>query len=257
IDADPAEIGRNFPGVTGICGDPGLVLRDLVELLQSDRGRDWIEHTHALRRQWLEEVEPRSVSEARPTTVERLCREIERALPEDALLVADTGYSGIWTGTHIKLNGCGQDYLRAAGSLGWGFPAAIGAQCALPGRPVVCFCGDGGFYYHLSELETARRWNLPVTVIVNNNASFGQDIPGVREVYGAENGRAEDLTHFEPVDFSEVAKAFGCQGIRVEEPGSLADAITNGIASNQPTVIDVVTDPEPRAPDAWFPPPSQ
>ena len=257
IDADPAEIGRNFPGVTGICGDPGLVLRDLVELLRSDRGRDWIERTHALRRQWLEEVEPRSVSEARPTTVERLCREIERALPEDALLVADTGYSGIWTGTHIKLNGCGQDYLRAAGSLGWGFPAAIGAQCALPGRPVVCFCGDGGFYYHLSELETARRWNLPVTVIVNNNASLGQDISGVREVYGAETGRAEDLTHFEPVDFAEVAKAFGCHGIRVEEPGSLADAITNGIASNQPTVIDVVTDPEPRAPDAWFPPPSQ
>jgi acetolactate synthase-1/2/3 large subunit len=81
---------------------------------------------------------------------------------------------------------------------------------------VVCFCGDGGFYYHLSELETARRWNLPVTVIVNNNASLGQDIPGVREVYGAETGRAEDLTHFEPVDFAEVAKAFGCQGIRVE-----------------------------------------
>lgn len=254
IDADPGELGRNFTGVTGICADVKFALRDLTAALPRNEREAWIERTRACRCDWEDEVEPLSVSNAKPITVERLCREIGRALPEDAMLIADTGYSGIWTGTHIKLNGAGQGYLRAAGSLGWGFPAAIGAQCALPERAVVGFCGDGGFYYHLSELETARRWNIPVTMVVNNNSALGQDIAGVRAVYGGDNGRAEDLTHFEPVDFAKVTDAFGCQGLRVEDPADLAEALKVGIESNEPTVIDVATDPEPRAPAAWMPP---
>src|SRR5207237_5412851 len=119
-----------------------------------------------------------------PIAVERLCAEITRALPADGILVADTGYSGIWTGTMIDLNGAGQTYQRAAGSLGWAFPASLGATCAAGPRKVVCFTGDGGFYYHLAELETARRCNIPVTVIVNNNSGFGQNLTGVRPVSG-------------------------------------------------------------------------
>src|SRR5581483_1529761 len=97
---------------------------------------------------------------AAPIAVERLCAEVTKALPEDGVLVADTGYSGIWTGTMIELNGAGQTYLRAAGSLGWAFPASLGAQCAAGPRKVLCFTGDGGFYYHLPELETARRCGI-------------------------------------------------------------------------------------------------
>jgi len=255
IDADAHEIGRNFTGVTGVCGDPKLALAAFVDALPTLNVSPWLAHTRARRRAWEEEVQPLRISDAKPITVERLCRELEMALPEDAVLVADTGYSGIWTGAHIKLNGRGQSFLRAAGSLGWGFPAAIGAQCALPDRPVVCFCGDGGFYYHLAELETAWRWNIPVTVVVNNNAALGQDIPGVRAAYGASNGRSEDLTHFKPVNFARVTEAFGCRGIRVDDPADLADALRDGIAAKEPTVIDVTTDPEPRVPAAWMPPP--
>ncbi len=254
IDADPAEIGRNFPGTLGVCGDPRLALGALLEQLPARTDRDWVARASALRREWEDEVETRSTSTTRPSTVERLCRELEAALPPDALLVADTGYSGIWTGTLVKLDGKRQSYMRAAGSLGWGFPAAIGAQCAAPDRPVVCFCGDGGFYYHLSELETARRWKIPVTVVVNNNGAFGQDIAGVRAVYAGDNGRARDLTHFEPVNFAGVAGAFGCRGIRVDDPADLPDAIRTAIEVHEPTVVDVATDPEPRAPAAWLPP---
>src|SRR5207302_11430117 len=108
-----------------------------------------------------------------PSAVERLCAEVTRALPLDGILVGDTGYSGIWTGTMIELNGAGQTYLRAAGSLGWAFPASLGAKCAAGDRKVICFTGDGGFYYHLAELESARRCGIAVTVIVNNNSGFG------------------------------------------------------------------------------------
>ena len=175
------------------------------------------------------------------------------SLQDNCLVVADTGYMGAWVGTLYETRIPGQTVIRAAGSLGWAFPAAIGAQCALPDRPVVCFCGDGGFYYHLSELETARRWRVPVTVIINNNSAFGQDIEGVRKVYGGDNGRARDLTHFEPVSFAAVAESFGCRGIRVEDPADIADAIKTAIASSEPTVVDVVTDAELRAPAAWVP----
>ena len=105
-------------------------------------------------------------------------------LPEDAILVADTGYSGIWTGTVLELKHPGQTYLRAAGSLGWSLPAALGAKAGAPDRPVVCFTGDGGLYYHVPELETARRRGLPIVVVVNNNSGFGQGVDNVRAIYG-------------------------------------------------------------------------
>src|SRR5205823_12988265 len=116
--------------------------------------------------------------------VQRLAAEVTRALPLDGILVADTGYSGIWTGTMIELNGAGQSYLRAAGSLGWAFPASLGAKCAAGDHKVICFTGDGGFYYHLAELESARRCGIAVTVIVNNNSGFCQNLNGVNRIAG-------------------------------------------------------------------------
>jgi acetolactate synthase-1/2/3 large subunit len=192
-------------------------------------------------------------SSAAPTRVERLCAEITRALPPDGILVADTGYSGIWTGTMIELNGAGQTYLRAAGSLGWSFPASLGAQCAAPGRKVLCFTGDGGFYYHLAELETARRCGIAVTVVVNNNSGFGQNLTGVRRIAGNRPGRGEELIRFGPTDFTAVARSFGVQGIRVERATDLAPALAAALEAREPMVVDVVTDLEPRAPEPWTP----
>jgi acetolactate synthase-1/2/3 large subunit len=195
-------------------------------------------------------------SDAVPIRVERLCAEITRALPKDAILVADTGYSGIWTGTLIELDGAGQTYLRAAGSLGWAFPAALGAKCAAPNRPVLCFTGDGGFYYHLAELETARRRGIGVAVVVNNNSGFGQSLAGVRRILGNRAGPVEQLVCFGPTDFAAVAKSFGVRGIRVEQPAALGPALREALAADEPVVVDVVTDIEPRAPEPWVPPPA-
>jgi acetolactate synthase-1/2/3 large subunit len=189
-----------------------------------------------------------------PITVERLCAEVTRALPADGVLVADTGYAGIWTGTMVELNGAGQTYLRAAGSLGWAFPASLGAKCAAGDRTVLCFTGDGGFYYHLAELETARRYNIPVVILVNNNAGFGQNLTGVHRIAGDRADRGEALIRFGPTDFSAVARSFGVRGIRVEQPGALAAALQQALAANGPVVVDVVTALEPRAPEPWAPP---
>jgi acetolactate synthase-1/2/3 large subunit len=153
----------------------------------------------------------------------------------------------------IDLNGAGQSYLRAAGSLGWAFPASLGAKCAAGPRKVVCFTGDGGFYYHLPELESARRCGIAVTVIVNNNSGFGQNLTGVHRISGNRPGRGEELIRFGPTDFSAVAKSLGVRGMRVEQPGELAGALGQAIAADETVVVDIVTALEPRAPEAWSP----
>jgi acetolactate synthase-1/2/3 large subunit len=119
---------------------------------------------------------------------------------------------------------------------------------------VICFTGDGGFYYHLAELETARRCHVPVVIIVNNNSGFGQNLTGVHRIAGERLDRGEALIRFGPTDFSEVARSFGVHGIRVEQPGEIAAALQQAIAADRPVVVDVVTALEPRAPEPWAPP---
>src|SRR3954469_1135089 len=255
IEADPLEIGRSYPNTTGIVGDPKATLARLVEAIgRPVRDGSYAEEAARIVADWRAGMAALVEKNTAPIAVERLCAEITRALPGDGVLVADTGYSGIWTGTMIDLNGAGQSYLRAAGSLGWAFPASLGAQCAAGPRKVLCFTGDGGFYYHLAELETARRCRIPATIIINNNSGFGQNLTGVRRISGNRPGRGEELIRFGPTDFTEVAKSFGVRGIRVEQPQDLAPALQQALAADEPVLVDVVTDLEPRAPEAWSPP---
>ncbi|MEZ5714165.1 MAG: thiamine pyrophosphate-dependent enzyme [Paracoccaceae bacterium] len=163
LDLDGQEIGRNYPDTTAVWGCPRQAVADLTEASTRAPGwEDWAAHCAGVVAEWRAEMAPLLAADTAPITVRRLCHEISQALPENGVLVADTGYSGIWTATMLDLPHPGQSYLRAAGSLGWAFPAALGAQCGAPDRPVVCFSGDGAFYYHLTELETQRRWNIPV-----------------------------------------------------------------------------------------------
>ncbi len=254
IDADPQEIGRSYPNTVAVVGDPKATLARLNQVLgRPARDRGFAEESARLVADWRATMAPLVESDAAPIKVERLCAEITRALPADGILVADTGYSGIWTGTMVDLNGAGQTYLRAAGSLGWSFPASLGAKCAAPGRAVMCFTGDGGFYYHLAELESARRCGIAVAVVVNNNSGFGQNLTGVRRLAGNRPDRGEGLVRFGPTDFTAVARSFGVRGIRVEQPSEIAPALAAALAAGEPVVVDVVTDLEPRAPEPWAP----
>jgi acetolactate synthase-1/2/3 large subunit len=255
LDADPLEIGRSYPDAIGVVGDPKASLARLADAVgKPQRDRGFADEAARIVADWRATMAPLAEDDRAPIRVERLCAEVTRALPADGILVADTGYSGIWTGTMVDFNGTGQTYLRAAGSLGWSFPASLGAQCAAPGRKVVCFTGDGGFYYHLAELESAHRCGIPVTVVVNNNSGFGQNLTGVRRIAGNRPGRGEALVRFGPTDFTAVARSFGVRGIRVEHPSEIAPALNEALAADEPVVVDVVTDLEPRAPEPWVPP---
>ena len=254
IDADGAELGRNYPGTFGILGDPKVSLRGMLGFLGRQGRKDhWMSRAQTIVAEWNDERRPLMASDTVPIRVERLCWELTKRLPSNAVLVADTGYSGIWTGTSVYVTQRGQTYLRSAGSLGWGFPASLGVKCAVPDRQVISFVGDGGFYYHLSELETAARWGIKTVTIVNNNSALGQCLPLVEQAYGERSGKPSDLMRFRNVDFTLIAKAMGCQGIRVERPDEIGPALENALAAEGPVVVDVVTDPRVQAPAPWIP----
>ena len=251
LDVDPREIGRNYPGAIGLLGDAKTGLQALIQTLGGSPGTSrerWRRRVAELMETWRTAVCPQCVSEAVPIRTERLCTEITEWLPERAVVVADTGYSAIWAGTLINLNSAGraegQRFLRASGSLGWAFPAAIGAKCALPDRPVVCFAGDGAFWYHLAELETAVRWNIPTVTVINNNSVLGQSQLGIRRAYRGESGTPEQQYRFRDTNFARLAEDMGAAGIRVERPEQIRPALDRALALDRPVVIDVVTEAE-------------
>jgi acetolactate synthase-1/2/3 large subunit len=254
IDIDSAELGRSYPHTLGLMGDPRETLRAILAALgRPARDPAYADRAAATMQAWRKARAPLLASAAVPILPDRLCAEITAALPEHAILVADTGYSGIWTSTLIELDGSTQTYLRAAGSLGWAFPAALGAKCAAPARKVVCFSGDGALYYHLPELETAKRRGIAVTLVVNNNSGFGQGWPNLVRMQGNKPGDPAEMLRFGPTDFAAVARSFGLQGIRVERPEEIAPALARAIASDETVVVDVATDIDARAPEPWLP----
>ncbi len=250
--------GVNYPNAASLVGDARVTLEAMsaaagrVEV--SDERVQWLERVRGLVADWYAETDEERNSDAVPIRPERLLREVSDALPSDAVVVADTGHSGVWTAGHLDLRSESQGYIRAAGSLGWAFPGALGAQCALPDRPVVCFTGDGGLYYHMAELETMARWNIPATIVVNNNNSFNQEIPLWTSAYGGElRGRHGEMWQFSPVNFAGVAREMGLQATRVEDPADLSRVLKESIGSGAPTVIEVMTDLWATAPKPALP----
>lgn len=254
LDIDPDELGRNYPNVVSLLGDAKLGLKRMVETAKPRAAADWTKRAQQFVAEWRRDNAEMRSADAVPIRPERICKAISEALPRDGIVVSDTGHAGIWTARFIELNHTTQRYYRAAGSLGWGFPAALGVKCANPERPVVCFTGDGGFYYHIAELETARRHNINAVIVVNNNSALNQEIRLNDAAYGGQQrGRAGEMWRFPAVNFAKVAESFGCVGIRVERARDLADALTRAIAMNKPVVVDVATDQYAIAPHPWTP----
>jgi acetolactate synthase-1/2/3 large subunit len=262
LDIDPQELGRNYPNRASLLGDARTVLRQMLEQLGGQRANghtaaghvhdSWPQHARALVEEWRSETSAQLNSDAAPMRPERVCRELSAALPDDAIVVVDTGHSGMWTGQHLELRSKDQMYLRAAGSLGWGFPAALGAKCAYPDRPVVCFTGDGGFFYHATELETAARYGINAVIVVNNNFSLNQDERPFTAAYGGHQDEGFEMWQFsQATDFVRFAESLGCVGICVERPEDMQSALSRALAMNRPVVLDVRTDIKAMSPRAW------
>ena len=254
IDIDPRELGRNYPVIAAIQSDARAALIALAAASTARTGANaWVDHVAGLVTDWRAEVEPLLTADSVPIRTERLCRELTTHMPKDAILVSDTGHSGIWTGTMIELLHPGQDYIRCAGSLGWAFPAALGAKCAAPDRPVICFAGDGAIWYHLTEMETAVRCGINTVTVINNNHSLNQEKHINEDFYGGQTAGSDELWIFPESDFAKIAESMGGLGLTVERPEDFAGALAQALASGRPAIIDVKTDIESITPPPWVP----
>jgi acetolactate synthase-1/2/3 large subunit len=252
IDIEAQAIGRNYPLKAALNGDAKVTLSRMLEAADrasAAKRRAWVAEAQAICKEWAGKYAPVLSSEAVPIRPERICQELTRHLPEDAIVVVDTGHAGMWMGGMFDLTSPRQSYLRSAGHLGWAFPAGLGAKCAQPERPVVTFTGDAGLWYHIAEIETAVRWKINAVTVVNNNSSGNQSKRGFDRAYGGEQTeQARELWTYNKTDFARLAEDMGALGIRVEKPGEIAPALERALNAGRPTVVDVVTDIDALAP---------
>lgn len=250
LDIVAEEIGRTTPATVSLWGDAAEGLRDLRDSLFPDRvaiqemRAAYLNEVSERMAAWRAEAEPRYASDERPVNMARVVRELQNAMPEDGILVVDGGFAAHWTGLLYDSTRSGRTYIanRGFASIGYGLPGTMGAQLAAGDSPVVGLTGDAGFNMVLGELETARRLELGFTLAIVNNAASGYVKALQHNMY---EGRyqSSDLSE---TDYADTARALGCQGIRVDDPGALQDAFAEGIANrNIPTVIDVIVTRDP------------
>lgn len=254
IDIDAESIGRNYPAEVEVQGDARTVLERMIELADADttaRRQLWVDRAARTVDDWRDEYRPLMTSDAVPIRPERVCAELTELVPDDGIVVVDTGHAGMWMGGFYDLRAPSQAYMRSGGHLGWAFPASLGAKCAAPDRPVVCFTGDAGLWYHVGDIETAVRFGINSVTVVNNNHSGNQSMRGFDRAYGGkQTDAARELWVFTDVDFAAVARTMGAVGIRVDKPDDIAPAIERALELDAPVVVDVVTDIEAVAPTA-------
>ncbi|WP_316978284.1 acetolactate synthase catalytic subunit [Shumkonia mesophila] len=246
LDIDGQEVGRNYESVR-LVGDAKLTLAALGEALarcdlsRRKKARAGVEKQIAAGRRSTQEAATQHLgSDARPIRPERLMRDLDSLIDEDTIIVADASYSSIWVANFLTTRRVGQRIItpRGLAGLGWGLPLALGTKVAKPQAKVFCLVGDGGFGHVWSELETARRMGLNVVVAVLNNQILGYEKHAEKVLFGAYT----DVCEFSPVDHAAIARACGCEGVRIEDPADFLPALKTAFAADRPTLLDVITD---------------
>jgi acetolactate synthase-1/2/3 large subunit len=253
LDIEPESIGRNYYPAARLVCDAKTGVQDLhillKEMMKKPEKKKYLDTISKLKKEWRSEVSSVMDSDAVPIKPHRIIKEIRHVLGEQDILVADTGQMGAWTGVLYPVVAPGRTYIRAAGTLGWSLPAAIGAKFAAGDNKVLDVTGDGGVAYHISELETALRLDKPFVAVVFNNVTLGMLHYGFK---WRGDGKALKSSDFIDVDYGKIAEAFNCYGQRVEKPDEIGEAIHNAYASGKPAVVDVMIDRYELAPTSYY-----
>ena len=248
IDVDPAVMGASYRPDVGIVGDARLCLAAISDAVtQRERGGAQQLVSHA-RRQKYKEFRELAKSTAVPIRPERIIDELQKLLPQDAVIVADPGTPCPYLSAYYEIRETGRSFIsnRAHGALGFALPAVVGAYYGRSGSKCVAVIGDGSFGMAVGELETIRRLGIPVTMIVISNSVFGWIKAGQRSGYD-ERYFSVDFTR---TDHAAIGKAYGIKSWTVKEPDQLGAALKAAIELDEPSLVDIITQPlqEARAP---------
>jgi acetolactate synthase-1/2/3 large subunit len=251
VEIWPEEIGRTTRTDVALAGDARLTLEALGAALSHGGERAaaraaYCAEVPARMAEWRKGAADRLESAETPINIGRILGELNKRMPDDAVLVADGGFAAHWGGLLFDTKAAGRHFVadRGFASIGYGVPGGLGAQLGVgPGRRVVAMTGDGGFNMAMGDLETARRLGANFVTIVFNNAASGYVKALQHAVYGAGSYQSSDLIE---MDYAAIATAMGCHGMRVSDPEALGPAISQALAqTDKPSVIDVVVTRDP------------
>lgn len=243
MDVDPAEIGKNQTTHVAVVGDVKASLRIMVKLLikralKKSDDNVWIKHVNEVRDYWREnlKIHPGEMGAA------KILRKLREVLPKEAIVTTEVGQHQMWASLFFDVIHPGTFFSSTGlGTMGWGFPAAIGAKTARPDVPVVDIAGDGSFNMTENSLATSVLENLPVIVFLVNNYSLGMVAQWQRTFY---DRRMIGVDQKNCPDYVKLAESYGAQGIRAQSLDELGKAIKAGLKSDVATVIDIPIDPE-------------
>ena len=247
IDIDPAEIGKNVVPEVPIVGDADTVIGQLIERLGKAADMpdtsDWLRGAAELRAQDVPPcfVDGRAVRAG--IAVHQVMRTLNGLLAErESIVTTEVGQHQMWASQFLTRSQP-RTFLTSGGlgAMGFGLPAAIGAQLGCPDRSVVCVAGDGSIQMNVQEMATATANGLPIKVIVLDNAGLGMVRQLQEETYGS---RYSQTVLPACPDFVKLAEAYGWQGARVSDADALDDALARLLASEGPALLDVVIDPD-------------
>ena len=245
IEENPLELGRQYAVQLGIQADSKLFLEDALAVVASkklsrspaDRAR--AVSTIAAYRKKERDIFYNADLDAKPIKPQLIVKVLEKVARKDTIFVMGSGYNTHFSNfLPIHRPDC-YHYSIGSGTMAWAFAAALGIKLALPERQVIVPTGDGDFGMNAQEIETAVRENIPVTVIIYNDTSFGALRIFQKGFYGDRQlGSAYGET-----DFVKLAEAYGAVGFRVDDPKDLEPTVVKALASNKVTIIDVRIDP--------------
>jgi acetolactate synthase-1/2/3 large subunit len=239
-DIDVAEIDKNVPASLPLVGDARKTLRALLNQIRGKvkpgRTKNWLKHLEKLKRK--HGLPRKDTSEGKGyLKPPRLMKEIRELLPRKGIVVTEVGQNQMWTALYLKVYHP-RTFLSSGGlgTMGFGFPAALGAKVAQPDVPVVDVAGDGSFLMNERELATSVKEKIPVIVVIIDNRVLGMVAQWQRHLYA---GRYSEVHLGAVPDFVKLAEAYGAQGVKVESYREFRKAFKEALKSDVTTVIDV------------------
>ena len=243
VEPDPLEIGRQYAVAVGIHADSGLFLKDLLDRIAAKGvkpkpGTGIIEDIAKRKKEEKARYYAADLA-ATPIKPQLITEVIEDIAPRDAIYVVGSGHHTHFA-NYVQVSEPDQyHWCVGSGTMAWAFPAALGIKLARPNRKVIVPIGDGDFGMNAQEIETSVRENLPVTVIIYNDVSFG----ALRIFQKMQHAGRYIGSNFGETDWVKLAEAYGAKGLRVDRPGDLERALKGAIASDVTTIVDVRIDP--------------
>lgn len=249
VDMNPRKIGLVKKTDVGICGDARQATTAMLDLLQSSNRsirahetRD--KRTAEIKSQkdaWEAELNEWGQAGGAPIAPRRALRELEKAMPDNAMVTTDIGNICSVSNSYLRFEKPASFFAAMSfGNCGYAYPTAIGAKVARPDRPAIAYVGDGAWGMSFGEILTCVRENIPAIAVVFNNGQWGAEKKNQIDFY------ADRFvgTNLENPSFAAIAKAMGAEGIKVDGPDMIGDAVRTAAASNKPTVIELMVTQE-------------